>query len=216
MKTTNLLFSMAVLMFMTAGNVNANDTRYVEAMQKNILSVYKAKSIEELQTAVNSLERIASAEKTKWEPYYYMSFAYIMMANREQETSKKDTFLDQANTAIEKASAINANESEIVALVGFIHMMRVTVDPASRGAQYSGLAMQAFGKATALNPENPRALMLTAQMQHGTAKFFGSPYTEACATLNNALQKFDTYKSDNPLAPQWGREMASGLKKECN
>lgn len=216
MKTTNLLLSMAVLLFVIAGNVNANDTRYIEAMQKSILTVYKAKSIEELQTAVNSLERIASAEKVKWEPYYYMSFAYIMMANREQEAPKKDSYLDQANTAIEKASAINSNESEIVALVGFIHMMRVTVDPAGRGAQYSGLAMQAFGKATALNPENPRALTLTAQMQYGTAKFFGSPATEACATLNAALQKFDTYKSDNPLTPQWGREMAEGLKKECN
>ena len=95
-------------------------------------------------------------------------------------------------------------------------MMRVAVDPASRGAQYSGMAMQAFGKATSLNPENPRALALMAQMQYGTAKFFGSPATEACATLNAALQKFDTYKSDNPLAPQWGREMALGLKKECN
>lgn len=207
---------MSVVLFVMTGPVNANDTRYVEAMQKSIQSVYQAKSIDELQNAVNSLERIASAEKVKWEPYYYMSFAFILMANQEQEPARKDTYLDQANAAIEKASAINANESEIVALVGFIHMIRVTVDPASRGAQYSGLAMQAFGKATALNPENPRALALTAQMQHGTAKFFGSPVTEACSTLNVALQKFDTYKSDNPLAPQWGREMAMGLKKVCN
>ena len=175
MKTTNFLFSIAVVSFVMAGPVNANDTRYVEAMQKSIQSVYRAKSIDELQTAVNSLERIASAEKVKWEPYYYISFAFILMANREQEPARKDAYLDQANAAIEKASAINANESEIVALIGFIHMIRVTVDPASRGAQYSGLAMQAFGKATALNPENPRALALTAQMQHGTAKFFGSP-----------------------------------------
>jgi hypothetical protein len=216
MKTTNFLFSMVALLIIIVETVYANDIRYVEAMQKSIQSVYKAKSIDELQTAVNSLERIASAEKVKWEPYYYMSFAFILMANREQAAAKKDTYLDQAHIAIEKASALNANESEIVALIGFIHMIRVTVDPASRGAQYSGLAMQAFGKATALNSENPRALTLTAQMQHGTAKFFGSPFTEACATLNVALQKFDSYKSDNPLAPQWGREMAMGLKKECN
>lgn len=216
MRTTNILFLMAIILFVMVGTTNANDTRYVEAMQKNIQIVYKANSLEELQTAVNSLERIASAEKVKWEPYYYMSFAYILMANKEQEPAKKDTYLDQANAAIEKATSINANESEIVALLGFIHMMRVTIDPASRGAQYSGLAMEAFGKATALNPDNPRALALMAQMQNGTAKFFGSPNTEACTTLNAALQKFDTYKSDNPLAPQWGREMAMGMKKECN
>ena len=87
-------------------------------------------------------------------------------------------------------------------------MMRVTVDPATRGPQYSGLAMQTFGKASAINPENPRALALMAQMQYGTAKFFGSPTTEACSTLNAALEKFDSYKSENPLSPQWGREMS--------
>jgi hypothetical protein len=216
MKTTNLLLSAVVLWLVTAGSLNADDTRYVEAMQKNIQSVYKAKSVTDLQGSVNSLERIAAAEKVKWEPYYYVSFAYILMSNFEQDAAKKDLYLDQANASIEKAASINDNESEIVALVGFIHMMRVAVDPASRGAQYSGMAMQAFGKATSLNPENPRALALMAQMQYGTAKFFGSPATEACATLNAALQKFDSYKSDNPLAPQWGREMALGLKKECN
>lgn len=216
MKTKNLLLSAVVLVLITAGLINADGTRYIEAMQKNIQSVYKAKSVADLQESVNSLERIAAAEKFKWEPYYYVSFAYIRMSNFEQDATKKDLYLDQANASIEKAASINENESEIIALVGFIHMMRVAVDPASRGAQYSGMAMQAFGKATSLNPENPRALALMAQMQYGTAKFFGSPATEACATLNAALQKFDSYKSDNPLAPQWGREMALGLKKECN
>jgi hypothetical protein len=216
MKTTKLLFLTAVLSLMATTAINADDTRYLEAMQKSIQSVYTAKSVAELQSAVNTLERIAAAEKVKWEPYYYTSFAYIRMSNFEQESAKKDMHLDQANASIEKAAAIDANESEIVALVGFIHMMRVAVDPAARGAQYSSMAMQAFGKATSLNPENPRALALMAQMQYGTAKFFGSPATEACGTLDTALQKFDSYKSDNPLAPQWGREMALGLKKECN
>jgi hypothetical protein len=216
MKTTNLLVLAVVLLLVTAGSLNADDTRYIEAMQKNIQAVYKAKSVTDLQGSVNSLDRIAAAEKVKWEPYYYVSFAYILMSNFEQDAAKKDLYLDQANASIEKAVSINDNESEIIALVGFIHMMRVAVDPASRGAQYSGMAMQAFGKATSLNPENPRALALMAQMQYGTAKFFGSPATEACATLDAALQKFDSYKSDNPLAPQWGREMALGLKKECN
>lgn len=216
MKTTKLFLLTAVLSLIATTAINADDTRYLEAMQKNIQSVYTAKSVTELQGVVNALERIAAAEKVKWEPYYYTSFAYIRMSNIEQESAKKDMYLDQANTSIEKAAAINANESEIVALVGFIHMMRVAIDPATRGAQYSSMAMQAFGKATALNPENPRALALLAQMQYGTAKFFGSPVTEACGTLAAALQKFDTYRSDNPLAPQWGREMALGMKKECN
>jgi len=216
MKTSTIISVLTAALLLSVQSLKADDNRYLEAMQKSIKSVYKAESIEELQNSVNALERIAGAEKTKWEPYYYISFGYIRMANLEQESIKKDAYLDQANSSIEKAVALNSNESEIVALVGFIHMIRITVDPATRGPQYSGLAMQTFGKASTLNPENPRALALMAQMQFGTAKFFGSSTADACNTTKTAIEKFASYKSDNPLSPQWGNEMIQSLKKECN
>jgi tetratricopeptide (TPR) repeat protein len=193
----------------------AYDDKYVAAMQKNIRVLYQATEIGELQQAVNGLERIASVEKTKWEPFYYASFGYIMMANREKDGVKKDAYLDQAMTSLDQAKAILSNDSEIIALDGFISMLRIAVDPATRGPQYAAQAMQAFEKASAINPENPRALALKAQMQYGTAQFFGSPATEACATLNAALEKFNTFKSDNPLAPRWGKGVAEELKKKC-
>ena len=185
-------------------------------MQKNIESVYAAQSIPDIQNAVNAFERIGEAEKTKWEPFYYASFGYVMMANREKEAAAKDTYLDLALKSLENAKALQPNDSEITALEGFVHMIRVTVDPASRGQQYSGMAFQSFGKAVAMNPENPRALSLLAQMQYGTAQFFGSATTEACVTLTKAIEKFDTFKSDNVLAPQWGKGMTEGLKSKCN
>lgn len=210
MKKSILIY--AALMISTM--VNASD-KYIETMQKNIEVVYTAQSIPDIQNAVNAFERIGEAEKTKWEPFYYASFGYVMMANLEKDASAKDTFLDLALKSIEKAKAIQPNESEIIALEGFVHMIRVTVDPASRGQQYSGMAFQSFGKAVAMNPENPRALSLLAQMQYGTAQFFGAATTEACGTLTKAIEKFDTFKSDNVLAPTWGKGMAEGLKNKC-
>ena len=208
---TLMLFLVITLPLVTL----ANDDKYIEAMSKNIQAVYNAQTPEEIQNAVNALDRIANAEKTKWEPYYYSAFGNVMMANREKDATKKDGYLDLALAAVEKAKTIQENESEIVAMEGFIHMIRLTVDPATRGQQYSSKAMQAFGKAIELNPENPRALSLAAQMQFGTARFFNSPVTEACGTVSKALEKFETYKSLNPLAPLWGKQMTEGLKKNC-
>ena len=208
-----LLLTLLILVTVESGF--ADDGKYVEAMKKNITTVYNAQSIEELQVAVNAFERIGATEKTKWEPFYYAAFGNVMMATLEKEGAKKDQYLDLAMVAIEKIKAIAAEDSELVAMEGFVYMIRVTVDPAARGPQFAGLAMQAFGKATALNPENPRALALMAQMQYGTAQFFGSPTTEACGTLTKALEKFETYKSENSLAPQWGKGMAEGLKQQC-
>ena len=192
-----------------------DDTKYAEAMSKNIQTVYTSQSAAELLSAVNALERIASAEKTKWEPYYYAAFGNIMVAYREPDGKKKDSYLDQALLSIKNAKALNEKESEIIALEAFVHMIRISVDPASRGQQYSTLAMQTLGKARALNPENPRVLALMAQTQLGTTKFLGSSTAEACNTNTAALQKFATFKSDNPFAPQWGKQMAEETQANC-
>jgi tetratricopeptide (TPR) repeat protein len=216
MKKLNIIPLLLAVLVLLTSKTFATEDKYVETMQKNIEVVYTAQSIPDIQSAVNTFERIGDAEKTKWEPFYYASFGYVMMANREKESATKDTYLDLALKSIEKAKLLQPNDSEIIALEGFVHMIRVTVDPASRGQQYSGMAFQSFGKAVAMNPENPRALSLLAQMQYGTAQFFGSPTTEACATLAKALEKFETYKSDNPLSPHWGRGIAEGLKSNCN
>ena len=209
MKTT-LIFIFALVATLSFGQ-----DKFTTMMTKNIGSIYYAKTTDEYQQAINSFDRIASAEKTKWEPYYYSAFGNVMLANQEKEATKKDAYLDLALASVEKGKAIAPGESELIAIEGFVHMIRVTVDPASRGQKYSGLAMNTFGKAVSLNPENPRALTLMSQMQFGTAQFFGSPTTEACATIDKALQKFTVFKTDNPLAPQWGKEMAEGVKLNC-
>ncbi len=212
MKTT------AVILILTAINafIAPDDKKYIEAMNTNIQIVYSSQSVAELQNAVNAFERIAATEKVKWEPFYYAGFGYIMLANAEQDAEKKDLYLDAATAVLKKANSIKNNDAEIIALEGFVHMIRVTVDPSSRGQQYSGLAMQTFGKALSLDPENPRALALMAQMQFGTAQFLGSSTAEACASNKTALQKFDTFKSENPLAPQWGKGMAEKLVEKCD
>lgn len=214
MKTTKIYFTLCLLVS-TAALTLGSDGKYAEVMSKNIQTVYSSQAIAELQQAVNTFERIGAAEKTKWEPYYYAGFGYIMLANYEKESVKKDAYLDQATISINKAKKIIPNDAEIIALEGFVHMIRVTVDPASRGQQYAGLAMQTFGKAISLNPDNPRALALMAQMQLGTAEFLGSSTAEACATNAKALQKFESFKSSNAFSPQWGKAMAENILSKC-
>ena len=184
-------------------------------MKKAIDQLNTAQSPEDFQSAINGFERIAQKETDKWEPLYYAGYGTLITALREQDGAKKDALLDKALASAQKAAAIKPNDSEIVALIGFVHMIRVTIDPASRGQQYSGMAFQEFNKAVKLNPENPRALSLLSQMQFGTAKFFGSSTDEACATNTAAIAKFETFKSNNPLAPTWGKDMALEMEAAC-
>lgn len=195
----------------------APSDKYTEQMTKNIEVVYSSQSADELQQAVNAFERIGNAEKDKWQPFYYASFGYLMIANAQQDAVKKDGYLDLALAQNEKARLASPDNSEVTAMLGFIHMIRVTVDPASRGQQYSMLAMQSFGKAIAIDPSNPRALALMAQMQFGTAQFFQQQPTEACATAKKALDLFNTTPaSQDPIAPSWGKGMTEKLAAQCN
>jgi hypothetical protein len=188
--------------------------KYTEQMTRNISAIYNAKSPAEFQEAINTFERIGGAEKTKWEPFYYASFGYVLLATAA-EPSRKDALLDQAKSALDKAAAIRPDDSEIFALEGFITMIRLTVDPATRGPQYSMMAMQSFGRAVSLNPNNPRALALMAQMQLGTAQFFKQEPTEACSTARKALELFTTTTPTDPLAPAWGKSMTEEIVVNC-
>ncbi len=210
MKTIALVIAMSLSLI-----AKATDDKYIEVMSKNIELVYKAQTTEELQKAVNAFDRIAGAETQKWEPLYYSAFGNIMLANREADAAKKDNYLDLALASLAKAKTIKSNESEIIALEGFVHMIRITVNPAARGQEYSGRAFETYQKALAINSENPRALALMAQMELGTAQFFKSPITSACATNDKAIEKFATLKPESPLTPMWGKGMTEELKAKC-
>src|SRR5687768_3191691 len=101
MKTLKVIFLLCVSL-----SAFANNEKYVEVMKKNIEMVYKAATVEELQSAVNTLNRIGDAEKSKWEPYYYASFGNIMLATRENDGTKKDAYLDLAKVSLDKAITI--------------------------------------------------------------------------------------------------------------
>src|SRR5690349_2396461 len=102
MKTLNILpVLLAALILALVSSASANDGKYEAAMKKNIQAVYQAKTVDEYQQAVNSFDRIALAEKTKWEPHYYSAFGCIMMATQEKDGAKKDAYLDQAVAAID-------------------------------------------------------------------------------------------------------------------
>ncbi len=184
-------------------------------MLKHIEGLNKAESPQDFQMLTNAFDRIAKAEKDKWEPYYYGAYSTLLWSYRISEVSEKDKLIDQALEKINTAAELAPQESEIVALEGLAHMTRVTIAPASRGAQYSGLALQTYGKAMAMNPNNPRAMLLMGQMQYGTAQFFGSDTSEACGLIEKAINAFETYRNNNPLAPAWGDNLSKAALGRC-
>jgi hypothetical protein len=208
-----LIIALAMMCYVA----NATESKYVEMMLKNIEAINNSKTVEDYQKVVNTLDRIGAAEADKWEPHYYGAYGNILMSTRVGELAEKDQYLDQAQLRLDKAVAIDDNNVELVTLQGFIHMMRLAAEPATRGQQYAGLAFEHFNKAVSMDEHNPRALIMRAQMKQGTAKFFGTSTDEACGEAVRALELIDQQDTSVPsIAPSWGRWNAEGMVKQCS
>ena len=136
---------------------------------------------------------------------------------RQKEGDKQDKDLNLSIEEVEKGLVVENTNSELVSLKGYAYMMQLTIDPASRGMKYSGMAFEQFNKALQMDASNPRAHYLLARMQHGTAQFTGGGDGGACESLNTAKALLDSgKKNDNPFAPSWGYETTlTSIKEIC-
>ncbi|GMQ25441.1 hypothetical protein Aoki45_21230 [Algoriphagus sp. oki45] len=189
---------------------------YENAMKTQIQAMQQIRTLEESQAVSNAFLRIAEVKKEEWLPLYYAAYVQTNAAFRFEVN--KDQYLDQAMGLAKKAGGLSPNNSEITALEGFILMGKVSVDPANRGQSLSPQVMQLYGKAIALNRENPRATTLMAQMEFGMAQFFGSGPEKACGLARVGLELFakeEAQVDENYLMPTWGKNQAEQVASQC-
>ncbi len=214
MKKNILILSLTLLAAVFA---NANNDAYEKAMLKEIKTMGQAGPVEEMQKSANAFARIADMNEGQWLPDYYAALAYANMGFRSQGSlEEKDGYYSQAKKHIEKANAISPNNSEIVAVQGYITMGELAADSNSRGQSLSGVAMQTFGKAIELNRQNPRAIILMAQMEYGMAQFFGQGPEKACGLVDASLGLFAKEAAEakeGNLNPTWGKRLAEEMKE---
>lgn len=189
--------------------------KYEEAMQKALNQLGEARETQSFVNTAQSFERIAKKEQEKWLPQYYASFCYIQASFTHKDPATKDQYLDQAQSYLDAGLKVEDN-SELQTLQGYLSMAKLTVDPMSRGQQLTPVIMQTLGKAIQMDPENPRAHYVMAQMQMGTARFFGKGEKEACQVAMTAHQKYEAAENNDPFMPTWGANSAKEMAESCN
>lgn len=200
-----------VLLFVSFVCLRAGDDRFVKAMEKNIASIDTLRTLAAYQETANSFERIANAEKNKWQPYYYSAYCQTICSFIDTVSSRKDVYLDKAEKLISIADSLKQNDSEILTLMGMIAQGRMAIDPMARWQKYGALATNNLQKAKELNPENPRPDFLIGQSLLYTPEAFGGGKKTALPVLNEALEKFKKFKPEDSIAPNWGQKMVEGI-----
>ena len=175
----------------------------------------EADTLTDYQKAFNYFQRIAQKETQEWLPLYYQAQALAIIGSNDKDNTSKEATLNTALEIIESAKKIDKN-AELLALEGFVQMLRLTVDPATRGQTLSPVIFGLYNQALAIDAKNPRALLFKGQMQYGTAQFFGNGFEEACANVKKAYHIFENASEEPSIYPTWGKGSAETALANCN
>lgn len=192
------------------------DSTYEKAMKDALGKLNQAASIEDFQQVANQFDRIANVENDNWLPAYHAAYVKVMMAAMEQDVQKKDPYLDAAQQNLDAVEAMEHDAVERLALQGFLTMIRMSVDPA-RGMELGMDCGMVVNQAYNMNNQNPRAVLMLAQFNHGSASYMGQDTSESCAMFDEVLKLLDEAESTeaDPFLPSWGRNMATMMQQQC-
>ena len=204
----------AVLLIAASGF--SQSEKYVLAMKKNLAGMDSSfKNTTGLTKMANNFERIATAEKTEWLPYYYAAFCQVNAGFIEQDKSKTDAIADKANELIKKADSLSPNNSEISCIKSMIASCHMMVDPQQRWMQYGQESSSNMEAAIKQDATNPRPYFLKGQGLKFTPEQFGGGCATAKPQLEIALEKYNTFKPASEIHPSWGKQIVEKLISDC-
>jgi len=204
----NKLLILTIIVTITLISICAwgQEDRYTTAMKSAIELLDQASDPGEFVESANRFERIATAEKSRWMPYYYASYSLVVMSFDESDGGKKDLVLDRAQELLDRALELEPKESELYVLQAFLYPSRIMVDPMGRGMTYIEKMFTSLETARSLNPENPRLYFLDGVNKLNLPSSMGGGADVAKPILEEALTKFEAFENNDPLWPNWGEE----------
>lgn len=195
----------------------AQSEKFTAAMKKNISMIDSAfNSPDAFLGLANNFERIASAEKTQWLPYYYAAYCRLNYGFMQKDPSGDDVIADKAAELIKAADSLRPGNSEISCLKSMMATMRLMVNPQQRYMQYGPMSDNFLNKAKEQDPTNPRPHLLKGQNLKYTPEMFGGGCKTAKPELEAAAEKFNAFKPASDIDPNWGKAYNEMMLKECN
>jgi hypothetical protein len=152
---------------------------------------------------------LGDEQKTEWLPYYYAAFAvanYGWMLHSDQDANA-----DKGNAILEKAEALSKGNSEIYIVRAMFAQQQMMVAPYVRWQTFGMQASEALETAKKLNPNNPRVYYMLGMAVFGAPEPFGGGKAKAKPYFEEAVKKFDAFKPESSLSPNWGRQQTLSM-----
>lgn len=216
-------FSLKSYTQITEKQTEVTPESYSITMQKNIKDLSVAKYKEDYQKIYESLDSISRVYPNEWAPTYYKALIKTVQTFRAKDktaaAAELALFSAGLEGLLEKPTLEKQNEvkSEIHALIAMMYTARMWSNTRELGPKFAPLQAKHLQQAIALNSNNPRAHMLTAQNLFYTPEAFGGDKKKAKTLAEKALQLFKEEKARdhaNELLPTWGVDQVQGMLRQ--
>jgi hypothetical protein len=205
----NLFIFFVLLMQLPVQAQVANQTKALEAAVIQFNQTTKSQAYQELYL---QFEQLYAVNKTNWLIPYYAGMTRSLMCLLKM--GDRDALANDALLWVGRAKSIVKND-EIYCAESLAYTAKMSVNPALRWLAYEGKIKKALILAKKLNPNNPRAYILEANIQQKLPFIFGG----GCKSVKPLIQKaelcFTTQTKENVIEPTWGLQSLVQLKKAC-
>jgi hypothetical protein len=183
---------------------DATTDKYVLQFRKAMVNLDSSwTSPVKMRETANQFERLANYKKTDWTPFYYQALCLIQLSYMGDNESREAT-LKAAETAIKSANELSKDNSEIIALEGYLYYAMILINPMANGATYSAKGTNTLQKAMSMDANNPRPHYLVGQNLYFTPAQWGGGMERARPHLEKAKALFSQFKPASEFAPNWG------------
>ncbi|WP_299127152.1 hypothetical protein [uncultured Winogradskyella sp.] len=183
--------------------------------EKGMTKAFNLWEADKWDEAENMFERIAKAEENQWLPSYYIAQINSLKSWNEKDQTVLKAQLEKAQAHLDIAMAKSENNAELIIMQAQVYTNWVAFDGMTYGMKYAAKIAELYEKASALEPNNPRAEFCKTEWAMGSAKYFGKDTTPFCKQLETALELFDTFKPKSEFHPNWGKERAKQAVESC-
>ena len=201
-----LFFSISLLKVQAQAN-STNKTLETAVMQFN--QANKNLNYQELYL---QFEQLYSVNKTNWLIPYYAGMTRSIMCLLKM--GDKDALANDALLWVGRAKSIMAND-EVYCAESLAYTAKMSVNPLLRWLTYEGKIKKSLSLAKKLNPNNPRAYVLEANIQQKIPYIFGGGCNSVKLLIEKAELCFNTQTKSNLVEPSWGKQSLVQLKKAC-
>jgi hypothetical protein len=205
----NLVVLFVLLLQLPLQAQSPNQTKVLESAVMQFNQANNPNSYKQLYL---QFEQLYSVDKTNWLIPYYAGMTKSIMCLLKM--GDRDALANDALLWVARAKAIEVND-EIYCAESLAYTAKMSVNPALRWFTYEGKIKNTLSLAKKLNPSNPRAYILEANIQQKLPFIFGG----GCKSAKPLIQKAELFISNqnraNSIEPSWGIQSLVKLKKAC-